>query len=80
MGRKKLTKKQKVVKFVKDQVNKVLSNDIVKRAVKTAVQSFVAVVLLSSNPLSTNVLVGAGAAALSAGWNTLKEFKANQGE
>lgn len=78
MGRKKLTKKQKVVKFLKDQVNKVLSNDVVVRASKTAVQTFVAVLLLTDNPLNTSALSAAGAAALSAGWNALKEYR--QGE
>jgi len=72
---KKLTKKQKFVRELKKQVNKVLSNDIVVRASKTLVQTFIAVLLLSDNPVSTNVLVGAGAAALSAAWNTLKEYK-----
>lgn len=78
MGRKKLTKKEKFVKELKKQVNKVLSNDVVVRASKTALQTFVAVLLLTDNPASTSALSAAGAAALSAAWNTLKEY--NQGE
>jgi len=56
-------------------VQKVTSNDVVVRAFKTFVQAFVATLLLTDAPFSKTALVGAGAAALSATWNALKEVK-----
>lgn len=85
MGRKKLTKKQKFVKAVKDAVDKVLSNDIVVRASKTFTQTFSFTFLAGLagvRNLDTGIalFVGAGAAGVSAVWNSLKEYKANKGE
>ena len=55
-------------------VQKVTSNDVVVRAFKTFVQAFVATLLITDAPLSKTALVGAGAAAFSATWNSLKEL------
>lgn len=67
---KKLSKRQKIYRAIK----KWLKSDIVARASKTFVQAFVATLLITDAPLSKTALVGAGAAAFSATWNSLKEL------
>lgn len=56
-------------------VQKVTSNDVVVRAFKTFVQAFVAVILVSDGALNKSVLSAALASALSATWNSVKEYK-----
>lgn len=47
--------------------------DIVVRAVKTFVQAYLAVVLVSDQPVSKNAQLAGAAAGLSALWNFVKE-------
>jgi hypothetical protein len=61
-------------KKLKNLVSKLVKNDVVVRAFKTFVQAFVATLLITDAPLSKTALVGAGAAAFSATWNSLKEL------
>lgn len=49
-----------------------VASDVVERAVKTFVQAFIAVVVLSSNPVSKSALVAGLAAGISAVWNFVR--------
>lgn len=69
-----MAKKKSFKENLVNSVKVFLDNDIVKRAAKTAVQAFVAVLVLTDNPVSKKALVAAGAAALSALWNSVKEY------
>ena len=60
---------------LKKLTKEVISNDVVIRAFKTAVQAFVAVLIVTDSPLSRTALAAAGAAAISAGWNSIKEYR-----
>lgn len=60
---------------LKKLTKQVISNDVVIRAFKTAVQAFVAVLIVTDSPLSRTALAAAGAAAISAAWNSIKEYR-----
>lgn len=60
---------------LKKLTKEVISNDAVIRAFKTAVQAFVAVLIVTDSPLSRTALAAAGAAAISAAWNSIKEYR-----
>lgn len=47
--------------------------DVLVRALKTFVQAFVAVLLVSDQPFSKEVLIAGSAAGVSAVWNFVKE-------
>ena len=69
-----MAKKKSFKENLVNSVKVFLDNDIVKRAAKTAVQAFVAVLVLTDNPVSKKALVAAGAAGLSALWSSVKEY------
>lgn len=54
---------------------KLLQNDIVVRSLKTFVQAFVAVWLVSEAPFTTEVLSASLAAAVAALWNSVLNRK-----
>lgn len=64
-----------MLKKLKKLTREVISNDVVIRAFKTAVQAFVAVLIVTDSPLSRTALAAAGAAAISAAWNSIKEYR-----
>jgi|VirMetMinimDraft_7_1064189.scaffolds.fasta_scaffold35917_3 hypothetical protein len=64
-----------MLKKLKKLTKEVISNDVVIRAFKTAVQAFVAVLIVTDSPLSRTALAAAGAAAISAAWNSIKEYR-----
>lgn len=64
-----------MLKKLKKLTKEVISNDVVIRAFKTAVQAFVAVLIVTDSPLSKTALAAAGAAAISAAWNSIKEYR-----
>ncbi len=70
-----MAKKKSIKDKVLSLVTKVTSNDVVVRAFKTAVQTFVAGLLILDGPINKSALVALGASALSAGWNTIKEYR-----
>jgi len=54
-------------------MNKLLENDILVRATKTFVQSFVAVWLVTDQPFSKQAVIAGVAAGVSAVWNFARE-------
>lgn len=64
-----------MLKKLKKLTKEVISNDVVIRAFKTAIQAFVAVLIVTDSPLSKTALAAAGAAAVSAAWNSIKEYR-----
>lgn len=55
-----------------DQVKAFLANDIVNRALKTFLQTFVSTLVVTGVRLDWSVWAAAGAAGLSAMWNYLR--------
>jgi hypothetical protein len=56
-----------------EEINKTVDyKDIAVRALKTFVQAFVSVLVLTDEPFSNKALVAAGASAVSVTWNWFK--------
>jgi hypothetical protein len=60
---------------MKNLLYSLVDNDVVVRAAKTFVQAFLAVFLVSDNPVNKEVLIAAVAAGVSAVWNSVRGLR-----